>query len=504
MNRLEMNGITKTFPGVKALDNVSFSVGKQEIHALIGANGAGKSTLMKILAGAYQGYEGEIKIDGERKEIGNPMDSKEHGVVIVYQEVDTALVPHLTVAENIMMDEIASPKQATMLNWKKIKNKAKEELESLGLDISIHKLVSELTLSQKQMVLIGRAVYQKAKVLILDEPTAPLSIEETEKLFKIVEKLKKDGMSVIFISHRLDEVFKISEKITVLRDGKLVGTYNIEDTTIDGIIEKMLGRKLENTYPKHVGDIGEEVLRIENLHGTGGIHHVDFTVNRGEIVGLAGLVGGGKTELCKLLFGEGKIAEGKIFLNGQEMANKNPHQAVKNGFALIPEERRKEGILVHESIETNITLPTLDKYCTYSFMKRKDMKKVSKESILNVGVKTPSEKQIVANLSGGNQQKVAIGKWLLSDAQIYIFDEPTKGVDVGSKAEIYRLIGDLVKEGKSVIYATCEFSEILGLTDRTYVMYNGTMAKELVTKNTNEEELLLYSAGGGENVKKRA
>ena len=503
MIRLEMKGITKSFPGVKALDQVDFSVGNQEIHALIGANGAGKSTLMKILAGAYQGYEGEILIDNEEKTILSPVDAKAHGIVIVYQEVDTALVPHLTVAENIMMDEIISPKQKIMISWKKVKKEARRELEALGLDIDVNRLVSDLTLSQKQMVLIGRAVYQKAKFLILDEPTAPLSIEETSKLFKIVKKLKEDGMSIIFISHRLDEVFQISEKITVLRDGQFIGTYNVEDMTIDKIVEKMLGRKLENTFPKHIGDIGEEVLKVDDFSGTGGIHHVNLSLHKGEIIGLAGLVGGGKTELCKLIFGEGTIAHGTIILNGKEVNNKNPAHAVINGFALVPEERRKEGILVHESIEANLTLPTLNKYCYYSFMDRVKMKNISKESIQKIGIKTPNEKQIVANLSGGNQQKVAIGKWLLSDAQIYIFDEPTKGVDVGSKAEIYSLIGELVKEGKSVIYATCEFSEILGLTDRTYVMYNGTIAKELITKDTDEEELLLYSTGGGQNVQKR-
>lgn len=503
MIRLEMKGITKSFPGVKALDQVDFSVGNQEIHALIGANGAGKSTLMKILAGAYQGYEGEILIDNEEKTILSPVDAKAHGIVIVYQEVDTALVPHLTVAENIMMDEIISPKQKIMISWKKVKKEARRELEALGLDIDVNRLVSDLTLSQKQMVLIGRAVYQKAKFLILDEPTAPLSIEETRKLFKIVKKLKEDGMSIIFISHRLDEVFQISEKITVLRDGQFIGTYNVEDMTIDKIVEKMLGRKLENTFPKHIGDIGEEVLKVDDFSGTGGIHHVNLRLHKGEIIGLAGLVGGGKTELCKLMFGEGTIAQGKIILNGKEVNNKNPAHAVINGFALVPEERRKEGILVHESIEANLTLPTLNKYCNYSFMDRVKMKNISKENIQKIGIKTPNEKQIVANLSGGNQQKVAIGKWLLSDAQIYIFDEPTKGVDVGSKAEIYSLIGELVKEGKSVIYATCEFSEILGLTDRTYVMYNGTIAKELITKDTDEEELLLYSTGGGQNVQKR-
>lgn len=502
MNKLEMKNITKSFPGVKALDNVNFSVGDKEIHALIGANGAGKSTLMKILAGANGKYEGEILMNDAPIKVSNPIEAKNHGIVIVYQEVDTALVPHLTVAENIMMDALVSKSQGLFVDWKKINETAKGELESLGLDIDISAKVNELSLSQKQMVLIGRAVFQKAKFLILDEPTAPLSVEETEKLFKIVNKLKDDGMSIIFISHRLDEVFQISEKITVLKDGKFVGTYFIKDMTIDGIVEKMLGKKLENTYPKHVGDIGEDALVVKNLSGTGGINKVNITVKEGEIVGLAGLVGGGKTELCKLLFGEGRISEGEVFLFDKKMNLVTPSKAVSNGFALVPEERRKEGILVHESIETNITLPTLAKYCDGMFMNKKKIKQVSDENIQRVGIKTPNGRQLVANLSGGNQQKVAIGKWLLSDAKVFIFDEPTKGVDVGSKAEIYTLIGELVKEGKSVIYASCEFNEILGLTDRTYVMYNGTIAKELITSETNEEQLLLYSTGGGQNGKK--
>ena len=499
MNKLEMINITKTFPGVKALDNVDFTVGNSEVHALIGANGAGKSTLMKILSGAYSVDSGDIIINDQKIEINNPIDAKNNGIVIVYQEVDTALVPHLTVAENLMMDHIIRPEQGLFINWKKIRRESQREIDSLGLEIDVNQLVSELTLSEKQRVLIGRAVFQKAKYLILDEPTAPLSIEETEKLFEIVKRLQADGMSIVFISHRLDEVFKISEKITVLKDGQLVGTYNIEDMTIDKAVEKMLGKKLENTYPKHIGEIGETLLRVKQLSGTGGVNNVNLHVRAGEIVGLAGLVGGGKTELCKLLFGEGNISDGEIRLREKEITPKSPADAVKKGLALVPEERRKEGILVHESIETNITLPTLNDYCKRGFMKKSLLKIVSLENIKKVNVKTPNEKQLVANLSGGNQQKVAIGKWLLSEADIFIFDEPTKGVDVGSKAEIYTLIGNLVSQGKGVIYASCEFNEILGLTDRAYVMYNGTIAKDLKTSDTNEEELLYYSTGGGQH-----
>ena len=491
-----MQSITKFFPGVQALSNVDFLVDSGEIHALIGANGAGKSTLMKILSGAISNYEGKIFIDNEPVQITNPIQAKSSGIVTVYQEVDIALVPHLTVAENILMDAIASKEQSLFIEWKKIEEAAAMEIKSLDLDIDVNAQISDLTLSQKQMILISRAVSQKAKILILDEPTAPLSIEETKKLFKIINKLKLSKMSVIFISHRLDEVFKISEKITVLKDGQYVGTYLTKDTTINKIVERMLGKKLEKTYPKHVGKIGETTLLVRDLSGTGGIHNINIRIKQGEIVGLCGLVGGGKTELCKLLFGEGIVTNGDILLFDEKIKMHTSSEAVMNGFAFVPEERRKEGVLVQESIETNITLPTLSNYCYGMFLNKKKTKEISHEMIEQVNIKTPNENQIVANLSGGNQQKVVIGKWLLSDAKIFILDEPTKGVDIGSKSEIYRLISDIVKKNKSVLYASCEFSEILGLTDRTYVMYKGTIVKELITKKTTEEELLFYSTGG--------
>jgi simple sugar transport system ATP-binding protein len=497
MNKLSMKGITKTFPGVKALSNVDFEVSNGEIRGLIGANGAGKSTLMKILAGVYPEYEGEIYINDEKVNITCPLSAINHGIVIVYQEVDTALVPYLTVAENIMMHSIINENKGAFINWKKIRCEAKKAAELVGLDTDINRLVRDLTLSEKQMVLIGRAVYQNAKHLILDEPTAPLSVQETERLFKIVKRIKDEGMNVIFISHRLDEIFQICERITVLRDGQLVGTYDADSLTIPQTVEKMLGRKIQNAYPDIETSKGDVVFEVKNLSGSGGINNVNLEIRAGEIVGLAGLVGGGKTELCKLLFGEGNVTEGAILLKGKAIQAKTPAQAVKSGLALVPEERRKEGIFVHEPIDTNITLPTLEKYCKGSFMQKRKIRSASTECIRKVGIKTPSERQHVSKLSGGNQQKVAIGKWLLSDADVFIFDEPTKGVDVGSKSEIYGLIKDLAGQGKAVLYATCEFDEILGLTDRVYVMYKGTTVKELTTKDTSEEELLFYSAGGG-------
>jgi len=496
MSKLEMRNISKEFPGVKALKGVNFDIKEGEIHALVGANGAGKSTLMKVLRGVYSDYTGDIYLDSKKIELRSPKDASENRIVIVFQEVDTALIPYLSVAENIMMSHIIDKKTKVFLDWKAINKRAKEILDTLKVNLDVTKRASELSLAEKQMVLIGRAFSEKAKYLILDEPTAPLSTEETKKLFEIVRRLQKQGVSVVFISHRLDEVFEICETITVLKDGELVGTYEAKDMTIESVVEKMLGRKLENNYPKDHVEVGDKVFETKDLSGSGGIKDINIHAKRGEVVGLAGLVGAGKTELCKLLFGAEEIYHGEILLNDKDITPKTPQKALRAGLAFVPEERRKEGILVQESIETNITLPTLPKYCKNSFMKRSDIKSKAKQAIENVGVKTPSEKQVVANLSGGNQQKVAIGKWIISDAQIYIFDEPTKGVDVGSKAEIYQLINNLMKEGKSVIYATCEFPEILGLTDRVYVMYNGQVSKELITSQTSEDELLYYSTGG--------
>lgn len=491
-----MKGITKVFPGVKALSDVDFEVSGGEIHALIGANGAGKSTLMKILSGAYPDYEGEIFINDQKVHIANPADAIEKGIATVYQEVDTALVPYLTVAENIMMNSIVNRQESVFINWREIREEAQKAMEAIGLSISENKLISDLSLSEKQMVLIGRAVYQNAKYLILDEPTAPLSVQETDRLFDIIKRIKTEGMNVVFISHRLDEVFKICERMTILKDGHVVGTYNVDDMDIDKAVEKMLGKKLQSTFPKVDCEIGDVLLEAKDLSGSGGISDASFAVRSGEIVGIAGLVGAGKTELCKLLFGDGLVYGGEIRLNGKKLECKTPADAVEAGIAMVPEERRKEGIFVTEAIDTNVTLPTLPEYCVGAFMSKPKIKKTSQACIENVGIMTPSEKQLVSKLSGGNQQKVAIGRWLLSEADIFIFDECTKGVDVGSKSEIYKLIGELAGQGKGIIYATCEFEEILGLTDRVYVMYDGQIVKELLSRDTTEEELLYYSAGG--------
>jgi simple sugar transport system ATP-binding protein len=495
---LEMKNISIEFPGVKALNEVTFSTETGTAHALIGANGAGKSTLMKVLSGAYHHYTGEIYLDGKQVTIRSPKDAQNLGIQIVYQEVDTALIPYLTVGENIMLNETVNDMgKKQFISWKHIHEKASTILNSIHVKISSKTLVSELTLAEKQMVIIARSLVKQCKFLILDEPTAPLSYSETNELFRIVRDLKQRDVGIIFISHRLPELFEICDEITVMKNGEFVSREKISETSQNRVVESMLGEKLEKQFPKYNVEIGSKVLEVNGLYDTGLIKNFSMHIRAGEIVGVAGLVGAGKSELCKAIFGASKVTAGEVKMKGKNVRLKDPFQAVNHGLAFVPEERRKEGILVQETVTTNLTAASLGKFSTFlSFLDFKREKKVSGEMISTLGIKTPSEETMVQNLSGGNQQKVAIGKWLIADADVYIFDEPTKGVDVGAKKDIFELIYELAKRGKSILYASCEFTEILGITDRVYVVYDGEVAKELETSLTNEEELLFYSTGG--------
>mgnify|MGYP001943118365 FL=1 len=496
--KLEMRNISIEFPGVKALDSVDFTTETGTVHALIGANGAGKSTLMKVLSGAYNHFTGNIYMNGKEVHIRSPRDAQEHGIQIVYQEVDTALVPYLTVGENIMLNKTVNDMGSKQfVDWGTIHKEASSILESMNVDIPTRKLVSELTLAEKQMVLIARALSKECKFLILDEPTAPLSNAETLELFRIVKDLKEKNVGIIFISHRLAELFQICDEITVMRNGRFIIKEQIKNTTQNKIIEHMLGRKLDHQFPKIEVEIGEPIFEVHNLKDHEKLNNINFYIREGEIVGIAGLVGAGKTELSKALFGASKIEEGEIILRGKRLNLRNPYDAVKAGIALVPEERRKEGVLVQESVLKNLTIANLKQYTKrFSFMNFKKEKEDANLMINNLGIKTPSANTLVQNLSGGNQQKVAIGKWLLSHSNVFIFDEPTKGVDVGAKKDIYELIMELAKNKKGILYLTSEFPEILGITDRVYVIYDGEIVKEFNTKETTEEELLFYSTGG--------
>ena len=498
---LGTKNVSIEFPGVKALSNVNFEVSTGEIRAVVGANGAGKSTLMKVLAGANPGYTGEVTLNGETVELRNPSAAKRLGIQIVYQEVDTALIPTLSVAENVMLnDTVMNTKGRPIIHWAKMRRAAQEVLSRLNIrNINTRTLVQNLSLAQKQMVLIARAIQCECNFLILDEPTAPLSDTETEELFKVVRHLQKtENIAIVFISHRLNEVLNICEKYTVMRNGEIVDTTDITpETTTKEIVEKMLGRSFDENFPKEAVKIGDKLFEVRNLYGGDGkIRDVSLYVRRGEIVGVAGLVGAGKSELCKTLFGGYKKTGGSMMLEGKEVRVTNPSGAVKQRLALVPEERRKEGVLVNEDVSFNLSAACLGRFCTASFVNRGKVDANAKKYVEELGVKTPTIRQFVRNLSGGNQQKVAVGKWLAADCRIYMFDEPTKGVDVGAKHDIFRLINDIAKEGNGVLYASCENAELLSLTDRIYVMYDGQVMAELVTADTTEDEIMYYAVGG--------
>ena len=496
--KLQMNNISIDFPGVRALNEVNFSTETGSIHALIGANGAGKSTLMKVLSGAHDHYTGEIQLDGESVEIRTPADAQRLGIQTVYQEVDTAIIPSLTVAENIMLNHtVQAMENKHWVSWKQLFKQAEDILSGMNLQIPVKKLAGELTLAEKQLVLIARATSSDCSFLILDEPTAPLSHTETSELFRITRDLAKRNVGIIFISHRMPEIFELCDELTIMRNGELVVKKAIPEVDTQKVIEYMLGRKLEDQFQTRASTFGEPLLEVEGLTDGDKMKNTSLHVKAGEIVGIAGLVGAGKTELCKALFGAAPIKSGTVKLKGKTLKLTGPHAAVKSGLALVPEERRKEGVLVAESVASNLTAVNLKKFSRiFDFIDRRAEKKTAQEYIKALGIKTASENDKVENLSGGNQQKVAIGRWLITDADVYIFDEPTKGVDVGAKRDIFELIAQLAAQGKGVIYASSELSEIVGITNRVYVLYDGEPVKELETAATTEEELLFYSTGG--------
>ncbi len=496
---LGTKGVSIEFPGVKALDNVDFEISTGEIRAVVGANGAGKSTLMKVLSGANPNYTGTVYIDDKKVELRNTLAAKRLGIQIVYQEVDTALIPTFSVAENVMLNETVL-NGSYFVNWPKLYSDAQAVLDRLHIkNVNPKTLVKSLSLAQKQMVLIARAIQSECNFLILDEPTAPLSENETKELFKLVKHLRDtENIAIIFISHRINEVIQICDRYTVMKNGKIIDTSDVtEKTTSSEIVEKMLGKSIEENVDKQPVKIGDVIFEVEHLSGANGlVNDVSINVKQGEIVGIAGLVGAGKSELCKTIFGAYEKTSGNVKLKGKDLKIKIPAHALKNGLALVPEERRKEGVLVSEDVSFNLSAASLDNFCTASFISQKKVDKNAKKHVEELGIVTPSIKQKVKNLSGGNQQKVSVGKWLAADCSVYIFDEPTKGVDVGAKQEIFHLINRIAAQGNAVIYASCENSELLSITDRIYVLFDGEIRAELITSETTEDEIMYYAVGG--------
>lgn len=491
--RLEMNHITKHFGGVKALTEVSLKVKKAEVHALIGENGAGKSTLMKILSGAYQKDSGQIHLDGREVKINAPKDAKDLGVAVIYQEF--MLAPDLTVAENIFIDKLSSGN--LFINWKQLKKQAKEQLTKLGFsDINPAQKVGTLSVAYQQVVEICKCLTREAKILVLDEPTAVLTFSEIEKLFEVIRKLKADGVSIIYISHRLEEIFQLSDSITVLKDGQYVDCVDTKSIDKPKLVNMMVGRELTQMFPERNAQIGEVVLEVNHLNAGNMVKDVSFHACAGEVVGFSGLVGSGRTETMRVLFGADKKENGEILYFGSEIDFKNPKQAIGNGFGMLPEDRKKQGLLLQQSIRMNATLASLHKVVNrLGIINHKKERKYVKELLADMSTKYGTTEDNANSLSGGNQQKIALAKWIAADCKCIVFDEPTRGVDVGAKTEIYRIMNDLAAKGVAVIMISSEMPEIIGMCDRTYIMRNGTIAGEVGREELSEDNLIKYAMG---------
>ena len=492
---LEMRNIVKKFPGVLALDHVNLKVKKGEVHALLGENGAGKSTLMKILSGAYQKDEGEILIDGQPVEINSAQDSQKLNISIIYQELN--LTEQLTVAENIFMGRQIM-KNSVMVNWKAMYEESQKILDDLGIAIDSHTLVRDLGVAHKQMVEVAKALSINSRILVMDEPTAPLTNREIETLFSTIRMLKSRGVSVIYISHRLEEVMEVCDRCTIMRDGQNVTEMNVADTNLDEIIKYMVGRELKEKFPKIQVEPGAERLRVEKLNAGKQVKDISLSARGGEILGIAGLVGAGRTETARAIFGMDRKESGEIYVDGEKVEISQPLDAIKAGIGFVTEDRKGEGLVLTMPISQNITLASLEKLGSSVSMSLGKEKEIVQDYIGKLNIKTPSYLQLARNLSGGNQQKVVLAKWLLSNSRVIIFDEPTRGIDVGAKIEVYNIINSLVKEGVAVIMISSELPEILGMSDRVAVMHQGEITGVFDNDGTLTQEKILYYATGGD------
>lgn len=490
---VEMLNIDKTFGGIHALKDVSFKVKKGEVHALVGENGAGKSTLMKILSGAYKRDRGEIRIQGEPVHIVNSHEGKKAGIGIIYQEF--ALASDLTVAENIFMGEDISGKNP-IIKWKKLYKKAGDSLRRVGFDINPKEKVKNLSVAYQQMTEIAKALIQDARVLILDEPTAVLGPREADKLFEVIAKLKSDGVSIIYISHRMEEIFRISDSISVLKDGEMMGTLRTTQTDMNEVIMSMIGRKMGEMFPPKLSHIGKPMLMVKHLRRDNVVKDVSFTVNAGEILGIAGLVGAGKTETMRLIFGADKRDSGEIILEGKPLRIRSPINAVKQGISYVPENRKEHGVLLEMSTRVNTTMANLSEYtgAMSVIQKKKEIKKVQ-DMINKLEIKVRGPETLVEDLSGGNQQKVSLAKWISIDSKVIILDEPTRGVDVGAKVEIYKIIQGLAKLGIAIVFISSEMLEIIGMSDRVLVMHEGSICGELGSNELTEQNIMMLAVG---------
>ncbi len=492
---VELKNVRKEFPGVVAMDNMSITLNRGEIHALIGENGAGKSTLIKSITGVYKPTKGEIYVNGELVNFSGPADSRAKGIACVYQELN--IVKELPIVDNMFMGNYVKTKSG-FLDYKYMKKKTEEIMESMGQKISADEICGNLGMGQQQMIEIGRAILLDAQVVILDEPTSSLGEKDSEELFRTVRLLKEKNVAVLFISHKLEEIFENCDVVTVMRDGKHVSTTPVPEMTKDRLIADMVGRTLDNLYPKIKTTAGEVALEVKDLTKMGQYYHIDFSARRGELLGFAGLVGAGRTELMHGIFG-GEVPDfGEVIIGGRKVVIKNPLDAINNGIALLTEDRKQEGLVLQQTIERNLSLVNLRECCKGIFTDDSEVKKQAEYCVEKLKIATPSIDKLAVELSGGNQQKVVIGKWTNKDADIYIFDEPTRGIDVGAKVEVYHLMNELMTAGKCVIMISSELPEILGMCDRVIVMREGRIKGEVAadSKHFNQEDIMKLAWGG--------
>lgn len=487
---IELKNVTKMFPGVLALNNVSIEFQPGEIHAIVGENGAGKSTLIKTLSGINIPDEGHVYFEGKELKSITPKLARDLGITVVYQEL--TLAKDLTIAENVFLGEL--PRKGLLLDRKTMMDRMKSILDELELKLEPDMKIADLTIGYQQMIELSRAVARDAKVLILDEPTASLSNKEVEVLFRFLRKAQEKKITIIYISHRLDEIFELSDRITVLRDGEKIITKNTKDTNRDELVSLMVGRKLDEVYPERDFPVGKDiVLEVKNLTGNGD-RNISFQLHKGEVLGLGGLVGAGRTELAEMLYGSAKIESGKIIMKGKEVVIKNPRNAMKQGIALMPEDRKGKGLVLDMSIRENMSISVLKKLSDFKVINKKREAELVEKFIGAMSVKTPSREQKVKNLSGGNQQKVVLAKGLASEPDIIIIDEPTRGIDVGAKKEVYEIINQLAAEGKSIIMISSDMEELLGMSDRIAVFCEGRLSGIIGREEFNAERVLKYAS----------
>ena len=490
---LEMRGITKRFPGVTALDGVDFELEKGEVHVILGENGAGKSTLIKMLSGAYHPDEGEILLDGQRVEISSAAVAQSKGISTIYQEFN--LVPQLTVAENIFLGR--QPRRFGIVDRSQMRDEAQELLERIKVRVDPDAPVSTLGVAQRQMVEITKALSLDARILIMDEPTASLSGQEVERLFEIVRGLKEEEVGVIFISHHLEEVTEIGDRVTVLRDGKMVGQVPAT-TDHREFVRMMVGRSIENQFPRRRTGVGEVLLDVKDLSREGVLHDISFQVRAGEVVGIAGIVGAGRTELARAIFGADPLDSGEVWVEGRRIERFDPREAKHSGIGFITEDRQGQGIVPPLSVAENLALTSLGRYTTAGLVNRKEQRSLAQKMIEELNIRTPSLEQEIRYLSGGNQQKVVIGKWLLADSKVLIMDEPTRGIDVGAKVEIYELMNELTEEGAGILMISSDLPEVLGMSDRILVMAGGRITGELSREEASQEQVMTLATQGSE------